>query len=59
MTGRYADIRTLLDEYLAENGEIAPEKIGDKSLIGEWQFIPKAKARKVLDQDIKLIAPRR
>lgn len=59
MTGRYADIRSLIDAYLAENGEIASEAIGDKSLIGEWKFIPEAKARKVLDQDVKLVAPRR
>ena len=59
MTARYADIRSLIDAYLAENGEISSEAIGDKSLIGEWKFIPEAKARKVLDQDVKLVAPRR
>ncbi len=54
----YPEIREILYEYLVENGEIDPAKIGDKSVIGEWKFIPENRAEKLLDRDMKLLFPR-
>ena len=52
------DIRSLIDAYFTEHKVVSEETVGDKSVIGEWKFIPVAKARKALDQDMKLVAPR-
>lgn len=54
----HEDIRSLIDAYFTENGAVTAEMVGDKSVIGEWKFIPEAKARKALDLDMKLVAPR-
>ena len=58
VTGYYPEIRNILYDYLVENGSISPEKIGDKSVIGEWKFVPERKAEKALDRDMKLLFPR-
>ena len=58
VTGYYPEIRNILYDYLVENGSISPEKIGDKSVIGEWKFVPEKKAEKALDRDMKLLFPR-
>jgi len=58
VTGYYPEIRNILYDYLVDNGSISPEKIGDKSVIGEWKFVPEKKAEKALDRDMKLLFPR-
>lgn len=55
----YADIRTLLDEYIVRNGEVDPAKIGDRSVIGKWSFVPEKVARKALDRDNERMTPMR
>ncbi len=54
----YPEIREILYDYLVENGEIAPERIGDTGVIGEWRFIPEKKAQDALNKDMKLLFPR-
>ncbi len=54
----YPEIREILYEYLLENGEIDPVKIGDPAVIGEWKFVPEKRAGKLLDKDMKLLFPR-
>ncbi len=41
-----------------EHGEIDPAEIGDKSVIGEWRFIPERRAETLLNRDMKLLFPR-
>lgn len=59
VTGYYPEIRNILYDYLVENGSIDSAKIGDRSVIGEWKFIPEDKAQKALDRDMKLLFPGR
>jgi len=52
---RYPEIRNLIYDYLMKNGSIDPETIGDKSVIGEWKFVPEKMAVKALDRDMALL----
>ena len=51
----YPEIREILYEYLVKNGEIAPEKTGDRSVIGEWKFVPEQMAAKAMERDMALL----
>ena len=51
----HPEIREILYEYLMENKEIASEKIGDPSVIGQWKFIPEPMAEKALERDMSLL----
>lgn len=51
----HPEIRNILYDYLTVNGSIDPEKIGDKGVIGHWQFVPAAKAQKALAADMALL----
>lgn len=55
----YPEIRNILYDYLVTNGDIDPAKIGDRSVIGEWHFVPSALADPALDRDMDLLFPRR
>ena len=55
----HTDIRTLLDEYISKNGEVDPARIGDRSVIGQWRFVPEKQARKALDRDNERMTPMR
>lgn len=55
----YPEIRNILYDYLVANGDIDPAKIGDRSVIGEWHFIPSALADPALDRDMDLLFPSR
>lgn len=55
----YPEIRNILYDYLVEHKEIDPAKTGDKSVIGEWKFVPEKKAEAALDRDMALLFPRR
>ncbi len=54
----YPEIRNILYDYLVENGEIDPVKIGEPARIGMWKFIPEKLSEKALDRDMKLMFPR-
>lgn len=51
----HPEIREILYDYLMNNGEISPEKIGDPAVIGHWQFIPESLAEKALQRDMELL----
>ncbi|MCQ2161010.1 MAG: bifunctional metallophosphatase/5'-nucleotidase [Bacteroidales bacterium] len=51
----YPEIRELLYEFIQENGELRSEIMGDKSLLGEWYFAPKALTAPLLAHDIELL----
>lgn len=53
----YPEIRNILYDYLVKNGSIDPEVIGNRSVIGEWRFVPETKASKALDNDMELMFP--
>ena len=53
----HPDIRTLLNDYIVKNGEVDSEKIGDRSVIGYWCFVPEKKARKALERDMERMTP--
>jgi len=52
VVARYPEIRSLLYDYLKENGSIDPEVIGNPDVIGGWKFVPESLARKSLQSDM-------
>lgn len=55
----YPEIRNLIYDYLTKNGSIDPAVIGDRSVVGYWEFIPADLAAKAMDRDMELLFPRR
>jgi 2',3'-cyclic-nucleotide 2'-phosphodiesterase/3'-nucleotidase len=55
----YPEIRNILYDYLLKNSQIDPEVIGDRSVIGEWTFVPETLASKAMDKDMQLLFPKR
>ena len=55
ITDYYPEIRNILYDYLTEYGEIDPVRVGDKSVIGEWKFVPESKVKKAIERDMKLL----
>lgn len=55
VAGYYPELRNILYDYLVEHEEIDPSAIGDRSVIGEWKFIPESKAQAALDRDMALL----
>ncbi len=55
----YPEIRDILYDYLVEHGDIDPAKIGDRTVIGEWRFVPEKLADKAMDNDMLLLFPHR
>ena len=51
----HPEIREILYDYLMNNGEISPERIGDPAVIGHWKFIPESLAEKALQRDMDLL----
>lgn len=51
----YPEIRELLYEFIQENGELRSDLMGDKSLLGDWYFAPKALTAPLLAHDIELL----
>ena len=54
----HAEIRDILYEYLVDHKEIDPATIGDRTVIGEWSFVPADLASKAMDRDMKLMFQR-
>ena len=52
---RYPEIRNILYDYLMENGSIDPEVIGNPSVIGHWEFVPKSMAAPAMAADMRLV----
>ena len=51
----YPEIREILYDYLLKNGKIDPEVIGDRTVVGEWRFIPESIAQKAMERDMTLL----
>ena len=51
----YPEIRDILYEYLNDNREISPEKIGDPAVVGHWKFVPESMTEKALGRDMDLL----
>ena len=51
----HPEIRDILYDYLVAYKEIDPATIGDRTVIGEWSFVPEDLASKALEQDMKLV----
>ena len=58
-TASGAEIRDILYQYLLDNKVIDPAVIGNPSVIGKWSFVPENVVRPALDNDMKLLFPRR
>lgn len=52
---RYPEIREIIYQYLQKNPVIEAKACSDKSIIGQWKFIPEALANKTLDRDMALL----
>lgn len=52
---RYPEYREMIYKYLQKNKAIVTDKISDRNVIGGWEFIPRLKAKKLLDQDMDLL----
>ena len=52
---RYPEYREILYQYLKKNKAIRSSKISNRNIIGGWEFVPRHKARKLLDSDMKLL----
>ena len=55
----HPEIRDILYDYLVETKEIDPATVGDRTVIGEWSFVPESLASKAMDRDIALLFDRR
>ena len=55
VVGRYPEIRTILYNYLKENGSIERARICNPAVIGSWSFVPESIAAPAIDQDMKLV----
>lgn len=55
VVARCPEIREMLYDFIQEHGTITPELVGDPAVIGHWEFVPSAIARKALDADMKLL----
>lgn len=55
----HQEIRNLLYDYLVSNKEIDPATIGDRTVIGEWSFVPESLASKAMESDLALLFARR
>lgn len=51
----YPEIRELLYEFIQENGELRSDLMGDKSLLGDWYFAPKALVTPLIANDMGLL----
>jgi len=56
IVARYPEIRNMIHDYIVANGSIDSDKIGDKNVIGSWDFIPEASNKKI-NQDFLLLFP--
>ena len=52
---RYPEYREILYRYLLEHKAIVTDSISDRNIIGGWEFTPRLKAKKLLDQDMNLL----
>ncbi|MBO4434551.1 MAG: bifunctional metallophosphatase/5'-nucleotidase [Bacteroidales bacterium] len=52
---RYPEVRSILYDYIKENGSVELERISDPAVIGSWSFVPENIAAPSIERDMKLI----
>ncbi len=52
---KLAEYREILYHYLKKHKAITQDAISDRNIIGGWEFIPRLKAKKLLDADMNLL----
>ena len=51
----YPEIRSIVFNYLKENGSLDIEKTSDEKVIGTWNFLPQPYAGERIEKDFKLV----
>ena len=52
---RYPEVRELVYQFFKEHGTVDAALIGDRSLLGEWHFVPEKTAGPMIEKDLELI----
>jgi 2',3'-cyclic-nucleotide 2'-phosphodiesterase/3'-nucleotidase len=52
---RYPEIRDLVYAFIKSHDEVNPELIGNRSVIGEWKFVPEDLVNPLLAKDLRLV----
>jgi len=55
IVGRYPDIRDLISDWLQKHPNVTPELVGNKSVIGEWKFVPEDVVTPLMQKDMELL----
>ena len=55
IVARHPEIRELVYQYFKERGIVDSALLGDRSLIGEWHFVPENVVDPMIQEDMKLI----
>ncbi len=55
IVAKYPEYRDVIYRYLQKHKTIKADEVSDRNIIGGWEFIPRLKARKLLDQDMNLL----
>lgn len=55
ITGKMPEIRTLLRNYIMENGSIGIDDFSDPDLLGHWEFIPEETVHPKIEEDLHLV----
>lgn len=55
VVARYPEIREMIYQFIRKHDTIDSALIGDRSVIGEWHFVPEKVVKPLMDADMKLI----
>ncbi len=55
IVARYPEIRELIYQYFKQHGTVDAALVGDRSVIGEWHFVPEKTAEPLIARDMELI----
>ena len=55
IVARHPEIRELIYQYFKQHGTVDAALVGDRSVIGEWHFVPEKTAGPMIERDMELI----
>ncbi len=55
IVAKFPEYRDVIYRYLQKHKQIKAKDVSNRNIIGGWEFIPHLKAKKLLDQDMKLL----
>ena len=55
IVARYPEIREYIYRFFKEHGSVDAAMIGDRSLLGEWRFVPEKTVGPLMEKDLRLI----